>query len=76
MATTAEQLILRGLHLIMRSTFTPNDPERSATHFMRLQQDIGPWFADYAVEMEKPAVDFTLTPFETPPGDGAGGLQQ
>lgn len=75
MATSAEQLILRGLHLIIRSSFSPNDPERSAAHFMRLQNDIGPWMVDYAAEMEKPAVDFTLEPVKYP-GDGRGGLQQ
>lgn len=74
--TSAEQLILRGLHLTLRATFAPNDPEKSAQHFMRLQNDIGPWFADYSVEMAKPVVDFTLTPFTTPGDQGGGGIQQ
>lgn len=44
---------------------------------MGIQNDIGPWFADYAEEMTKPAVDFTLTPFLTDPSDeSGGGLQQ
>lgn len=74
MATTAEQLILRGLHLIIRSSFSPNDPTASAKHFMSLQNDIGPWMKDYAEEIAKPAVDFTLTRIEDDtPG---GGLQQ
>lgn len=58
MATTAEQLILRGLHLILRTTFTPNDQVLQAKHLVALQHDIGPWMTDYAVEIEKPAVDF------------------
>lgn len=73
MATSAEQLILRGLHLIMRTTFAPNDQAAQNQHLIRLQNDIGPWFTDYAAEMEKPAVDFTLTPFVpegTEPGSG------
>lgn len=72
MATSAEQLILRGLHLMIRTSFSPNDPVLQAKHFMGIQTDIGPWFADYATEMEKPAVDFTLTPIED---DAPGGLQ-
>lgn len=72
MATSAEQLILRGLHLMMRATFAPNDPVKAARHAMGLQADIGPWFTDYVTEMEKPAVDFTLTRIEDEP---SGGLQ-
>lgn len=75
MATSAEQLILRGIHLLMRTSFSPNTPDAQAKHFALLTNDIGPWFKDYAVEMEKPAVDFTLTlPGEEPPA--GGGLQQ
>lgn len=66
MATSAEQLILRGLNLIIRASFSPNDPAASAKHFAGITQDIGPWLKDYATEIEKPAVDFTLTlPDET-----------
>ena len=68
MATSAEQLILRGLHVIMSASFSPNDPEKSATHFVRMQKDIGTWFADYAEEIAKPAVDFTITALGDPPG--------
>ncbi len=78
MASSAEQLILRGLNLIIRTSFSPNDPAAQAKHFMALQQDIGPWLADYAEEIAKPAVDFDLTPFdinEQSPG-GEGGAQQ
>ena len=75
MATSAEQLILRGLNLVMRANFSPNDPAAQAKHFMSLQQDIGPWFSDYANEIAKPAVDFTLD-FTAKPEDGQGGLQQ
>jgi hypothetical protein len=55
MATEAEQLILRGLSLIIRTSFSPNDPTAQAKHFMSLQNDIGPWLTDYAVEIAKPA---------------------
>lgn len=64
MATSAEQLILRGLNLIIRTTFAPVNPEAQAKHLMALQNDIGPWFSDYADEIAKPAVDFTITPME------------
>jgi hypothetical protein len=57
MATAAEQLILRGLSLVIRTSFSPNDPERQAKHFMSLQADIGPWLKDYAEEIAKPASD-------------------
>lgn len=57
MATQAEQLILRGLHLIVRTTFAPNDPDAQAKHFVGVQADIGPWFRDYAEEIAKPASD-------------------
>lgn len=49
--TPAEQLILRGLHLMIRTTFSPNEPAAQAKHFAALQKDIGPWFTDYAAEM-------------------------
>lgn len=62
MASSAEQLILRGLNLMIRTTFAPNDPTAQAKHFAGLQADIGPWFKDYADEIAKPAVDFTITP--------------
>lgn len=75
MATSAEQLILRGLNLVIRTAFSPNDPAAQARHFMSLQQDIGPWLKDYADEIAKPAVDFTITRLDEP-GDGQGGLQQ
>ncbi len=74
MATTAEQLILRGLSLVIRASFSPNEPAAQAKHFMGIQADIGPWLKDYATEIEKPAVDFWFSkPGE--PGDGRGGLQ-
>ena len=57
MATQAEQLILRGLNLVIRTSFAPNDPTLQAKHFMSLQTDIGPWLADYAEEIAKPATD-------------------
>jgi hypothetical protein len=78
MATTADQLILRGLNLVIRASFSPNDPAGQAKHFMNLQQDIGPWLKDYAEEIAKPAVDFTLD-FTKPSedgGQGGGGIPQ
>lgn len=62
MATSAEQLILRGLNLVIRATYSPNDQVAQAQHFLRLQNDIAPWLKDYAEEIAKPAVDFTITP--------------
>jgi hypothetical protein len=64
MATSAEQLILRGLNLIIRASFSPNGDAAQAKHFVSLQADIGPWLSDYSDEIAKPAVDFTLTPLE------------
>jgi len=46
--TKTEELILRGLHLMIRSSFSPNDPVAQAKHFVGLQQDIAPWLTDYA----------------------------
>ncbi len=60
MATSAEQLILRGIHILMRANFSPNDPVAQAKHFAGMQQDIGPWFKDYADEIVKPASDGLL----------------
>lgn len=45
--TPAESLILRGLSILMRATFSPNNPEAQMKHSVRLLNDIGPWFADY-----------------------------
>lgn len=59
MATEAEHLILRGLSLIIRASFSPNEPVAQAKHFASLQNDIAPWLTDYADEIAKPttAVD-------------------
>lgn len=62
MATSTEQLILRGLSLVIRASFSPNDLERQAKHFMALQADIGPWLTDYASEIAKPASDAVIGP--------------
>lgn len=75
MATSAEQLILRGLNLMIRASFSPNDPVAQGKHFLSLQNDIGPWLKDYADEIAKPAVDFTLTRVDETDGEG-GGFQQ
>lgn len=52
--TKAEELILRSQHILMRASFSPNDPTAQAKHFMALQQDIGPWLQDYVTLMETP----------------------
>jgi len=62
MSTTADQLTLRGLSLLVRASFSPNDAAAQAKHFADLTKDIAPWFKAYAEEIAKPAVDFTLTP--------------
>jgi hypothetical protein len=54
MATSAEQLILRGLNLVIRASFSPNEPAAQAKHFLGIQNDIGPWLSDYAEEIAKP----------------------
>lgn len=53
MATQSELLILRGLNLLIRASFSPNEPAKQAKHFLGLQNDIGPWLTDYAAELEK-----------------------
>ncbi len=75
MATQAEQLILRGLHLIIRTSFTPSDPIAQGKHLVALQQDIGPWLTDYAEEIAKPAVDF-FGAIDPNDGNSGGGFQQ
>lgn len=52
MPTQAELLILRGLHLLIRATFSPNEPAAQAKHFMTMQADIGPWLKDYVTVVE------------------------
>jgi hypothetical protein len=77
MATSAEQLILRGLNLVIRASFSPNEPAAQAKHFMGLQNDIGPWFKDYAEEIAKPATDWEVDFHRAANGgDGNGGIQQ
>jgi len=80
MATSAEQLILRGLDLVIRASFSPNDPTAQAKHFIGLQNDIGPWLKDYAEEIAKPAtdweVDFLTAASGGGGGDGNGGIPQ
>lgn len=41
-------LTLRGLHLLIRASFAPNDKQAQMKHFVSLQSDIGPWLKDYA----------------------------
>ena len=52
--TTGEELILRGLHLLIRISFMPNDERRRLAHLEGLQKDIGPWLADYATAIGAP----------------------
>lgn len=75
MATSTDHLILRGLNLLIRASFSPNSPEAQAKHFLGIQADIGPWFKDYADEIAKPAADFMSTRLDEP-GDTGGGIQQ
>ena len=58
MATSAEHLILRGLQLVIRASFSPAKPDLQAKHFIALQADIGPWLSDYADEIAKPVSQF------------------
>jgi hypothetical protein len=43
-----QDLILRGLHILIRTSFSPNDQQAQMKHFVGLQKDIGPWLSDYA----------------------------
>ena len=52
--------MLRGLGLVIRASFSPNDPVPQAKHLSSLMQDIGPWLKDYADEIAKPAVDWSV----------------
>jgi hypothetical protein len=54
-------LILRGQHILMRASFSPNDPQNQAKHFVGLQTDITGWFNDY------PAIVGAEVPAENPP---------
>lgn len=76
MATSAEHLILRGLSLVIRASFSPNEAAAQAKHFIALQGDIGPWLKDFADEIEKPAVDYWFIPPGVPGPGGEGGPQQ
>lgn len=74
--TTSEQLILRGLHLLIRATYSPNDQAAAAKHFVGIQNDVGPWLTDYAAEIEKPVIDPMTIVIPVDDGNGQGGLQQ
>lgn len=74
MATTAEQLILRGLHLVIRTAFVPNDQAAAQKHTVALYQDIGPWLKDYADEIAKPATDWNVE-FLKAQDQGDGGIK-
>ena len=43
-----QDLILRGLHLLIRVSFSPNEERARMNHLIGLQKDIGPWLSDYA----------------------------
>lgn len=47
-------LTLRGLHLLIRATFAPNDEARRMKHLLGLQNDIAPWLQDYVHVMDDP----------------------
>lgn len=49
--TSAEKLILRGQHLLLRMMASPSEPALAAAHFVKLQADISPWLADYGAAM-------------------------
>jgi len=76
MASSAEQLILRGLNLVIRASFSPNDGVAQAKHFLLLQNDVGPWLKDYADEIAKPAVDWNVDFVKAGGEDPGGGIQQ
>ena len=40
MSTTAEQLMLRGLNLVVRASFSPNDPAGQAKHFAESKRQL------------------------------------
>lgn len=46
-----QDLILRGLHIVIRMNAAPSEPTAQAKHFARLQSDIGPWLGDYVLLM-------------------------
>jgi hypothetical protein len=73
MATSAEHLILRGLQLVIRATFSPGEEIASKKHFIALQRDIGPWLSDYVDEISKPVVDNYVADFDEPPKNNGGG---
>jgi len=76
MASTAEQLILRGLNLVIRTAFSPNEPVAQQKHYIALQNDIGPWLSDYAEEIAKPAIDWNVEFVKLQKeNEGGGGLQ-
>jgi len=58
--TAAELLILRGIHLIVRASFSPNEPSAQAKHFKDLTNDIGPWFTDYARTMAETEAELEI----------------
>lgn len=64
--TRADALILRGLHLLLRTTFMPSDQVRQVQAVTQLQADIGPWLGDYASIMqdELPALEDEKHDFE------------
>lgn len=43
-----QDLILRGLHLLIRVSFSPNEERARLNHLVALQKDIAPWLSDYA----------------------------
>jgi hypothetical protein len=49
--TNTEQLILNGLHILMRAAASPNSPDLQAKHFLDLRTDILAWMEGYSLTM-------------------------
>lgn len=49
--TPTEELILNGIHILMRATFSPNETTAQAKHFQSLQKDISAWMGGYSATM-------------------------
>lgn len=45
-------IALRGMHMLIRMGSAPADKQRQLEHYMKLQNDIGPWLSDYVTVMQ------------------------
>lgn len=41
-------LVLRALHILIRTSYAPSEPGANLRHFDGLRRDIGPWLQDYS----------------------------